>query len=96
MNRSELTERIHEIVPELRQLGVKSLSIFGSVARDEANSSSDLDLIAEFELPHTFRQYIDTLLLREDRLNVHVDLAEPHTLHPKIRDRVLAEARRVA
>jgi len=75
---------------------VRSLSIFGSVARNEAKKSSDLDLIAEFEPPHTFRQYIDTLLLIEDRLHIHVDLAEPHTLHPKIRERVLAEALKIA
>lgn len=92
MNRVEAMERIRELEPELRKLGVRSISMFGSVARDSANSTSDLDLIAEFDLPHTFRQYFDTLLLLEESLPVHVDLAEPHTLHPKLKDRILAEA----
>jgi predicted nucleotidyltransferase len=96
MNRIEVVAQIQRLEPELRLLGVRSISIFGSVARDEASSSSDLDLIAVFESPHTFRQYFDTLLLLEDRLQVKVDLAEPHTLHPKLRDRILAEALKVA
>ena len=29
---------------ELRQLGVKSLNLFGSVARDQANPQSDIDI----------------------------------------------------
>ena len=34
--------RAHE--PELRQAGVASLSLFGSVARDEVTRASDIDL----------------------------------------------------
>ena len=89
-------EALERLTPELRRLGVRSLSIFGSVARNEAQSSSDLDLVAEFAPPHTADQYFQTLFLVEDALGVHVDLAEPHTLHPAIRERVLAEAVRVA
>jgi predicted nucleotidyltransferase len=96
MTRVEVVEQNQKLGPELRLLGVRSISMFGSVARGEANSSSDLDLIAEFEPPHTFREYFDTLLLLEDRLQVQVDLAEPHTLHPKLRERILAEAIKVA
>ena len=33
------------------QYGVKSLSLFGSVARDEATANSDVDLIVEFSRP---------------------------------------------
>src|SRR6266545_7696633 len=36
---------------ELRRLGISSLLVFGSVARDEARPDSDLDLIAEFDRP---------------------------------------------
>ena len=96
MNRADAAAQIKELEPELRRLGVRSISIFGSVARNSAEPTSDLDLIAEFDLPHTFRQYFDTLLLLEERLKVHVDLAEPHTLHPKLRESILAEAVKVA
>lgn len=96
MTRQRAEEEIGRLQPRLRSLGVRSVSIFGSVLRDEAHETSDLDLIAEFAPPHTADQYFQTLFLIEDALGVHVDLAEPHTLHPAIRDRVLAEAHRVA
>ena len=96
MTRDEAREGIARLEPRLRGLGVRSLAIFGSVLRDEADEASDLDIVVEFEPPHTADQYFQTLFLIEDALGVPVDLAEPHTLHPSIRTRVLAEAMRVA
>lgn len=39
---------------ELQQYGVKSIAVFGSVARDEATPTSDIDLLVEFEGVATF------------------------------------------
>jgi len=96
MKRNEAIKKLRELMPELNKLGVIRLSMFGSVARDEASDASDLDLIVEFTPPVTFRKYFDALNLIEDSLGMHVDLAEPQTLHPTIRKRVLEEALRVA
>jgi uncharacterized protein len=41
------TLRAHEA--ELRQAGLRSLSVFGSVARGETEADSDIDLAAEFD-----------------------------------------------
>ena len=41
------TLRAHE--EELRQAGLRSLSLFGSVARGETETDSDIDLAAEFD-----------------------------------------------
>ena len=41
------TLRAHE--SELRKSGLRSLSLFGSLARDEAETGSDIDLAAEFD-----------------------------------------------
>jgi uncharacterized protein len=41
------TLRAHEA--ELRQAGLRSISVFGSVARDETETDSDVDLAAEFD-----------------------------------------------
>jgi predicted nucleotidyltransferase len=41
------TLRAHEV--ELRQAGLRSLSLFGSVARGESETDSDIDLAAEFD-----------------------------------------------
>jgi uncharacterized protein len=53
MRTTDLAERIigtlraHEA--ELRQAGIRHLSLFGSVARGDAAPASDVDLAAEFE-----------------------------------------------
>ena len=41
------TLRAHE--PELRRAGLRSVSLFGSVARGETETDSDIDLAAEFD-----------------------------------------------
>jgi len=41
------TLRAHEA--ELRQAGLRSVSLFGSVARGETETDSDIDLAAEFD-----------------------------------------------
>jgi len=41
------TLRVHE--PALRRAGITRLSLFGSVARNEAGPDSDIDLVAEFD-----------------------------------------------
>lgn len=41
------TLRAHEA--ELRQAGIRHLSLFGSVARGDAEASSDIDLAAELD-----------------------------------------------
>lgn len=48
----DLRSEIVSTSPELcKQFGVKRLGIFGSVARGEDSSSSDIDFFAEFEDP---------------------------------------------
>ena len=39
--------RLHEA--ELRQAGIRHLSLFGSVARGDAETDSDVDLVAELD-----------------------------------------------
>jgi len=51
MRRARALQIIAEHEADLRSLGVRSLSIFGSVARDEAEPESDIDLLVEFDRP---------------------------------------------
>jgi predicted nucleotidyltransferase len=44
MDRQTALDRLRRREPELRALGVQALSLFGSVARDEAGPASDVDV----------------------------------------------------
>jgi uncharacterized protein len=96
MRRAQVIEAMRLLAPDLTKFDVKSLSLFGSLARDESTESSDVDLIVEFNGKATFDNYFGLLVFLEDHLGMKVDLAHPDTLRRQIRDKVLAEAVRVA
>ncbi len=48
MKRDRVLSIVNAHQAELHDLGVKSLEIFGSVARDEARPDSDVDFLVEF------------------------------------------------
>ena len=49
MDRDAVLERLRAHEAELKAMGVKRLSLFGSVARGEAGPGSDVDLAAELD-----------------------------------------------
>jgi len=79
---------------ELRQqFGVKSLAIFGSVARDEAQPESDVDLLVEFDRPITLFDLVTVQQYLEKVLGVvRVDVVMPDSIFPALKDDILAEA----
>ena len=85
------TERLAEVC---RRYGVKRLSAFGSVLRDDFSPESDLDLLVEFEQGRTpgfgfFRLQAEL----SDLFGRRVDLNTKASLSPYFRDKVLYEAR---
>ncbi len=96
MRRTEVLQIIANHEVELRALGVRSLSIFGSVARDEAGPESDVDLLVEFDRPVGYFHVFDVQDRLEALLGCKVDLVTRGGLRPEIRDEVLAEAVRAA
>jgi predicted nucleotidyltransferase len=68
----------------LRELGVLSLGIFGSVARDQAHAGSDVDILVELQSPVTFDQYMTVKFYLEDHLHCPVDLVTWRALKPQL------------
>lgn len=75
---------------------VRSVAIFGSVARGEATADSDIDLLVEFSTPIGLFQFVRLKAALEDILERPVDLATPKSLKPQLRERILKEAVRAA
>jgi len=75
-----------------RRFRVKSLALFGSVARGEAGPQSDVDILVEFEGPATFDGYMELKFYLEDLLGCPVDLVTVRALKAKIRPYVEREA----
>ena len=72
--------------------GLHDVRVFGSVARGEADASSDVDLLV---VPGPGTSLFDLsgfALDVEEIIGRHVDVATPGGLKSRIRERVLAEA----
>jgi predicted nucleotidyltransferase len=78
------------------QYKISSLSVFGSVARDDARQDSDVDILVEFSQPVGLFQFIELQQRLEVLLGSKVDLGTPRSLKPRIKEQVLQEAIRVA
>ncbi len=96
MRRSEALALLRAHQADLNGFGLKSLALFGSVARDEAGPESDLDLLVEFEGPANFDRYMGLKVFLEDLLACRVDLVMRTALKPRMRPAVEREAVRVA
>ncbi|AMJ63809.1 DNA polymerase III subunit beta [Bosea sp. PAMC 26642] len=49
MTRDEIMTQLRSVEPALRAQGVAALYLFGSYARDEARSDSDIDILVDFQ-----------------------------------------------
>ena len=97
MDRDVAMAELGRLLPLVRErFGVRELAVFGSVARNEATEASDLDILVDFDGPATFDRFMGLKLFFEDTFGTKVDLVTRPALKPRIRDRILAEARRVA
>ena len=76
----------------LQALGVQSLELFGSVARDEARPDSDVDLLVEFAIEATLFDLFRVQHYLEDILGCQVDLGTKAALKQHLREPVTKEA----
>jgi predicted nucleotidyltransferase len=92
VRREEALRRLAEHRDELAAMGAGSLSLFGSVARDEAGPDSDIDVLIELDRPLDLFDLGRIQIRLEEILEQRVDLVMPDTLRPRLRASVLDEA----
>jgi len=85
--------RLRALEPQIREMGIVSLYLFGSTARGEARRDSDVDLFGELEPGRRFGWEFFSLRGRlGDLLGQEVDFIERTSLHPGLKDRIEASA----
>ena len=92
MTREEVQSRLSEQRGDLAELGVRSLEIFGSVARGEAAPGSDVDLLVEFDRPIGLFHFFRVQRRLEQILGCPVDLVMRDAVKPQLRDRIFRDA----
>ena len=97
MMRKDTIARLKGNADALRARGATALYLFGSTARDEANSGSDIDIFIDYDRTKKF-SLIDLAGLKnflEDELTSKVDITTRDSLHPRLRDGIEKSAIRV-
>lgn len=97
MNRTEALKKLRPFADALKARGATSLYLFGSTARNEATSKSDLDLFLDYDPKSKFNAFdlVAAKRLLQRGLGVGVDLTTRAGLHPLLRKKIEAEATRV-
>src|SRR6266498_1675336 len=85
MRRDEVLGALRRHRPELSSLGVSSLAVFGSVAREEAGPESDVDILVEFDRPVGLFEFVRLQQRLEALLRRRVDLVTPDALRARVR-----------
>jgi predicted nucleotidyltransferase len=94
MNKGLVIETLRRHEPELRAAGIVHLRLFGSVARGEESSQSDVDLMADLDrskrLSLVGMAHLENRL--SDLLGVKVDLSPAAAMKETVRARAMREA----
>ena len=93
--------RVRDVVPdgmaaEVRALGerygIRHIRVFGSIARGEGRSDSDIDLLVEYTPGRSGFAFVEFCERVEQLLGRRVDVVTEKSLHPDVRDEILAQA----
>jgi predicted nucleotidyltransferase len=93
MNREAILDLLNAKAPALRRkYEVKSLALFGSLARGDDHEGSDVDVLVTFEGKVTFDNFMGLKLDLENLFGRPVDLGTPLMLRPELRAQIEKEA----
>ena len=92
MPRQEIIDTLRAHQSELREQGVKSLALFGSVARNESQPDSDVDLLVEFDGPVGMFHFLRVRRHLSQLLQRKIDLVTRPALREGMREDILREA----
>jgi len=89
---ASLKERI---LPILQRYRVRRAGVFGSYARAEAASGSDLDLLVELPAGSSLLDLVGLQLELSETLGIEVDANTYRAIHPLLRDGILEDEIRI-
>jgi uncharacterized protein with HEPN domain/predicted nucleotidyltransferase len=94
MRRDEIIARIRKHADAITAEGATALYLFGSAARDEVAAESDIDVFVDVDPGSRFSLFnmSGIRLIIMDETGREVDITTRDALHPRLKDRILAEA----
>jgi len=87
----DIRDKRSEILRIADKHGAHDLRVFGSIVRGKMDEESDIDILIEFEGRKSLLDLAHLKNELEDAVNRRVDLLTYKSLHPRLKDRILAE-----
>ncbi len=81
-----------EILAIAARHGIRDVRVFGSMARGDADETSDLDLLVSLPPQRTGLSLGALLMEVQDLLQRRVEVVTEKSLHPALRERIMQEA----
>lgn len=88
-----LKEKRQAVMALTRKHGARNVRIFGSVARGESSTESDIDLLVKMEEDRSLLDLSALILELRELLGVKVDVVSEDAIYWLLRRRILKEAR---
>jgi uncharacterized protein len=92
MSLQTLRTRRREILGYAANHGARNVRVFGSTARGESGTGSDVDLLVEMEPGRNLIDLVGLWQDLEDLLGTHVDVLSEGGVSPHLRERIYADA----
>ena len=89
---SSLQKKREEILTIAHEHGIQSIKLFGSVARQEDQNGSDIDLLVSFEEGRSLFDLIRFKQEIEDLIGRPVDVVTENSIHWTLKEDILSEA----
>jgi predicted nucleotidyltransferase len=89
----DLRQKRHDILRLAAHYGARNLRVFGSVARGDDRADSDVDLLVDMDPDRSLLDIVGFGQDLEQLLDRRVEVLTGASLHPALRDRILAESR---
>lgn len=89
--RSKTSRLEMHITPVLKRHGIFRAGLFGSAARGELRSGSDIDIVVQLSKNQSMVQFIALKQDLERRLARSVDLVEYRAIKPALRARIMKD-----
>jgi predicted nucleotidyltransferase len=89
----DLQQKRNEIIQIAARHGARNLRLFGSAARGDDRAGSDVDLLVDMEPDRSLLDVVGLGQDLEELLDRRVDVLTDASLHPALRERILAESR---
>ena len=95
-NTEKQLEKIKGVLKDLKReirnkYKAELLGIFGSFARGEQTSKSDLDVLVLFDTDATLFDFVGLAIFLEEKLGIKVDIVPQDTLRKEIKEKVLSD-----